>query len=260
MKIILPIVSFLNITNWLSSWSISKVLFGINENNLSIERQNTDNILKIFYPKDSYSPSKYPVGGLGFFSSPKEIFMSEHIILSYQFKFADNFNPMLGGKLPGLFLSRDPSETKGSSGGQKNDNTASIRLAWRSEFKGEVYVYLPNTQNKDYSTIPGFRSNGKFGDSLWKNIIQFDNYNWNNITLEIKLNTIQNNIPEENGVLTVVVNNQTLHFDKIVYRIKKEVFISAFLFDTFFGGSNERYATPVDTYTFFKNIQLEKLD
>lgn len=258
MKLILPIVSFFNITSFLNTWSITKNSFGIHEGNVEIVGEN--DTLRVFYPKSSYSPSKLPVGGLGVFSSPKEIFMSEHVILNYQFRFDETFQPMYGGKLPGLFLSRDPFETNGSSGGKSNSNSASIRLAWRNDFNGEVYVYLPkNIQNPDYYKIPGFRSNGKYGDSLWKNEIKFDKLNWNNVTLEIKLNTIEEGTPQQNGVLFVQINDNHYSFDKIVFREKKEVKVSSFLFNTFFGGSSIKYATPIDTYTYFKNITLEKL-
>lgn len=257
MKLLLPIVSFLNITNWFQSWEITKVSFGIDEKNVQVIG-DTD-VLKVTYPKMSYSPSKLPVGGVGFFASPKEIFMSKHLILSYQVRFDPLFDPVLGGKLPGLFLSRSRFETKGSSGGKYNSNTASIRLAWRKDFDGEVYVYLPKSQNKEYFQLPGFRSNGKYGDSLWKGFLKFDHVNWNNVTLEVKLNTIYNNIPQEDGMLSITINNNTFSFDKVVFREKQEIMLTSLLFDTFFGGGSEKYATPNETYTYFKNITLEKL-
>ena len=259
MKILLPIVSLLNITNWLSDWDITKILFGIQENNYKVTGQN--DTLEVFYPKGSYSPSKDPVGGLGFFSSPKEVLMSEHLVLSYQFKFNDNFEPIYGGKLPGLFLSRDKFETKGSAGGKIRNNTASIRLAWRKHFDAEVYVYLPKNQHEEYFQIQGYRSNGKFGHSLWRTFLNFDKTNWNNVTLEVKLNTInENNVYLHDGFMSITINDKNYSFDKFVFRESNETMISSFLFDTFFGGSTIKYATPVDTSIFFKNITLEKIE
>jgi hypothetical protein len=259
MNITLPIITFLNGSSLLDLWSATKISFGIIEGNVKIIDE--ESTLQVFYPKSSYSPSKLPTGGVGIFSSPQEIFMSEHVVLNYQLRFDESFQPIHGGKLPGLFLSKNRFETTGSIDGENDSNSASVRLAWKSDFNGEVYVYLPkNNQSPEYYKLPGFHSNGKYGDSLWKNEIKFDKINWNNITLEIKLNTIENGIPQQNGLLFVQINNSSYSFDKIVFRKKKEVQLSSFLFNTFFGGSTEKYATPNDTYTYFKNITLEKKD
>lgn len=254
MKITLPIYLLFNVT---SIWNIIKISFGYNEQNFSIENNDT---LKVYYPKDSYSPSKLPVGGLGFYSSPTDIFLCEHIILQYQFRFDENFDPVYGGKLPGIFISKsnEKKDLFGSSGGIRT-TSSSVRLAWRKNYEGEVYVYLPKNQHESYYEIPGFRANGKYGDSLWKKELKFDKVDWNNITLTIKLNTFINHIPQQDGFLNLVLNNQNHTFDKIIFRETNDIMVSAFLFSSFFGGSTEKYATKHDTWIYFKNITLEKI-
>ena len=145
MKIVLPIYLLFNVT---SIWNIVKISFGYKEQNYIIENNDT---LKIYYPKNSYSPSNLPVGGLGFYSSPNDIFLCEHINLQYQFRFDETFEPMYGGKLPGLFLSKsnERKDLFGSSGGIRTQS-ASVRLAWRKNYSGEVYVYLPTIQHENY--------------------------------------------------------------------------------------------------------------
>jgi hypothetical protein len=60
----------------------------------------------------SYTPSATdaPQGGISFFATPSSVFMAEDIILRYQVAFHDNFDPVRGGKLPGLFIG--PGQTK----------------------------------------------------------------------------------------------------------------------------------------------------
>ncbi len=100
-------------------------------------------VLTVKYPKGSYKPSVKPVGGIGFKSAPLSMFFADDIILRYQVAFANNFDPVRGGKLPGLFVANGLNKTamSGASGGCQTDN-ASIRLMWRPNMTAEAYVYL----------------------------------------------------------------------------------------------------------------------
>jgi len=75
---------------------------------------------------------------------------------------------------------------------------------------------------------------------------------WNNISLTIGLNTVG----ENDGVLNVTINNVTRAYDKMFWRNYNNVKISAVLFSTFFGGSTPKTATPVDTWTYFKDTSV----
>lgn len=230
-------------------------------NHTSINNVKDETIFKIFYPKNSYSPSKLPVGGGGFFVSPTDIFLANEVIFSYQVYFDPSFKPVLGGKLPGLFIgrSRNRSDTFGASGGNSTDN-ASCRIAWRANFSAEAYVYLPTrTRHSDYYKIPGLVQNSKFGDSLWRSILQFNPMIWNTVSIRLKLNNIKNGIPVADGELQVTINDNTQKFNKLIWRTTDEHFINAILFETFFGGSKKEAATPNDTWSYFKNIEIQKI-
>ena len=109
---LLPIVPLKNpITFGLSIWNITNIFFG--QENYQVLTNTTDTtgttgttgILQVYYPKGSSSPSKLPVGGFGFFSTPNEIHNARDVTLEYSVMFDKSFNPVLGGKLPGLYIS-----------------------------------------------------------------------------------------------------------------------------------------------------------
>lgn len=212
--------------------------------------------LKVYYPKGSYSPSKTPQGGVGFFASPKNIFPSEEVTLKYQVFFNETFNPVYGGKLPGLFLGMGTrrKDFTGASGGRQSKTSASIRMAWRKDMIGEVYLYVPReVQSDEYKNLTGFVRNGKYGDSVWRGAFKFEKGVWNNVSIRAKLNDVDGT---GTGELEVEVNGVNERYNKMVWRTLERMSITAILFETFFGGSTEKYATPVDTYTYFRNVQI----
>lgn len=232
-----------------SIWNIKKVIIG--RNNAKV----LNDTLRVYYPKGSYSPSRTPQGGIGFFASPKDYFPSEEVELRYEVYFNETFNPVYGGKLPGLFMGVGDNYT-GASGGKESNKSASIRMAWRKNLIGEAYVYVPRKGvNGDLQSIQGFVENGRYGDSLWRGEFKFERRVWNNVRIRVKLNDVKLGV-EANGELEVDVNGVIRKYDKIVWRTMQDVYLNAIIFETFFGGSTIKYATPVDTYTYFRNVQV----
>lgn len=238
-------------------WNITKIGWGrTNENHKVLD----DDVLKVFYPKGSYSPSKFPQGGIGIYASPMNLFPANEVIFEYQVKFDKTFNPVLGGKLPGLFLSEgtDKRYIKNSSGGKHDNNTASIRIAWRKDFDVEAYVYVPEQHSKEYYLTANYVQNRAFGDSLWRGLFKFSNKEWNNVSIQVKLNSFDKYMnAQSDGLLKVTINDVTQTFNKLIWRTNPNVQITSLIFATFFGGSTAKYSTPVDTWTYFKNIQIK---
>lgn len=239
-------------------WNISKIGWGKDNQNHQILN---DGSLKVFYPEGSYTPSKFPQGGIGFYASPQDVFPATDLILSYNVKFDETFQPVLGGKLPGLFFSEgtDKKYMREASGGNHNNNTASLRIVWRKDFAAEAYVYLPKNQSSEYQEIPNLIQNNDFGDSLWRGLFQFQQNTWNKIMFRVKLNTFdKDGNPDYNGILEICINEQRQRFTKLVWRTNPSTSITAILFSTFFGGGSTKYATPVDTWTYFKDFRVKK--
>lgn len=273
LSFLLPIYALVNLQNTKDikdtkdTWNIVKLIFGKNTKNYDIIQGNehsflhtNDTVLKVFYPKNSYSPSKNPIGGIGFFASPKNIFKADEVMLKYDVFFDQSFNPVLGGKLPGLFIGQgtDKKDMTGASGG-KHQLTSSCRIAWRANLEAEAYVYLPESQHKDYYNIPNLVQNKIYGDSLWRGLFKFYKNIWNNVSIRIKTNTLNENIPNYDGQLEITINNITQSFDKIVWRTNSSYNLNSIIFETFFGGSKPSTATPNDTWSYFKNVIITKM-
>lgn len=238
-----------------TTWNIKKHLFGIQEQNFNI----TNNILKVYYPKGSYSPSKKPVGGIGFFAKPYEIQNSSHIVFNYSVLFDESFNPNLGGKLPGIYISNNYTNTFFGGSGGKHTNNTSCRIAWRSDFQAEAYLYLPKNIKQHNSYYENAKINKIYGDSLWRGDLYFDKNNWNNIMIEIRLNTFNQTYPNTDGLLKLTINNTTKTIDTLIWTLDPFSKIETIIFETFFGGSTPKTATPNDTWTYFKNISIQKI-
>lgn len=233
-----------------TTWNIFKVGHG-SDNDLHKIVQDPltkqGNVLQVYYPKDSFKPSGKIQGGIGFYASPKAVFPCKKITLSYELYFADNFDPIKGGKLPGLFIG-DP----GASGGNHDAKKASCRIMWRTNLDAEAYVYMPCKQDKEYESIPNSVYNPEFGDSLWRGLFKFQRGKWNKVSISLSVNE-QN---RSNGSLTLVINETTKSFNKLTWSISESV-ISGITTDTFFGGGDKSWATPDDTFIYFKNFRLQ---
>ncbi len=102
----------------------------------------------------------------------------------------------------------------------------------------------------------------RYGDLLWKRAFSLHTGagKWNDVAVRVRMNTLDSSCgaPRFDGLLAVTVNGVTESFDKLVWRTEPEFHVNAMLFSTFFGGSTPDWATPADTWTYFRNISLEK--
>lgn len=115
---------------------------------------------------------------------------------------------------------------------------------------GEAYAYIPDNDICGQSNTV---CNDEYGISFSRGVIQFKTNTWTNIELYVKINDPS----ESNGVLQVwqdgnlVINQQSLK-----YRTSNAIAVSNLMFSTFFGGGSSKYATSVDTFTYYKNLQF----
>lgn len=250
--VLLDIRQLKNLTDK-NSWNIFKIGHGRDGNLHEITSDplgGSDTVLKVKYPKNSFKPSGKIVGGIGFYASPTSGFPCKKLKFTYELYFNDNFNPVKGGKLPGLFIG-----APGASGGRHSDSQASCRLMWRNDLQGEAYVYMPCKQVDEYKKIQNAVYNPAFGDSLWRGLFKFEKKKWNKVEMVLTLNDSKSNA---NGRLDLTINNVTKSFDKFLWSITDSV-IAGITTDTFFGGGDDSWATPVDTSICFKNFIIEKL-
>ena len=269
-----------------TSWNIIKVGHGKSETLHEIVKIDNQTVLKVKYPKDSFKPSAEHEGGIGFYASPS-IFPTNEIVFSYELFFDEQFDPQLGGKLPGIFIG-----PPGASGGRKSNDNASCRLMWRTfanpfikaqmetlnnkkiripmpsvneiskikeqemkngDIECEAYVYCSSDQDESYSKIDGFVGNPKFGDSLWRGYAKLTKNIWNKIFIYLKMNTFTGKKANKDGLLQLNINGYEFIYEKIKWT-ENEAKIEGIAFDTFFGGGSEKFASPVNTSINFRNI------
>ena len=227
--------------NWQENWAIKpEKSWGLA--NMEIIKDSSgrfERVLRINYPQGSASPrvsrkDNAPLGGSQFYAD-LGIAPQDSLRLSYYLRFANDFDFVKGGKLPGLFGGN------GASGGNIPDGTDgfSTRFMWRRNGDGEVYAYIPNS--KDYGTSIG-RGNWRFQPGIWHHIEQ-----------EIKLNSSG----KANGRIKVWLDGvQVLDQEGITFRYVDSLKIDGIFFSTFFGGGDSSWATPKDTHIDFAEFSI----
>jgi len=242
--------------NWeqSTSWNIIKYIYGKDQVKF-INTKGYENSIKVEYPIGSYSPSAGEINGFGgfdFYSQPR-VLPDTTICFKFNVNFAANFNWAKGGKLPGFWIG-----DMGASGGNHDINGYSFRIAWKANGIGEVYLYIPQNQNQDYYNQEGYVSNDIYGDSLWRGVFQFYKNRWNSIIISSSLNTFQGGIAMNDGKLNLTINNITKFFNQLKWTEDPSHKINGIMMDTFFGGSDVSWATPVTKWSYFRNFNLSK--
>lgn len=196
-------------------------------------------VLRVHYPKGSGDPETAkkegtPLGGGGFhvlFKQP-----ATHIRLTYFVRFADRFDFVLGGKLPGLYGGMV------HSGGRIPDGTNgfSTRYMWRKKGDGEIYAYLPTSIT--WGTSIG-RGNWRFLPNKWYKLEQ-------QITL--------NSVGQTNGQIQVWVDDKLVVDEKnLLFRTTDKLLIDGIIFSSFFGGEGLEWITPNSTYADFIGFTVD---
>ena len=241
-----------NIAN-LTSWNVVKYVYG--DENWSIVDNDT---AKVVYPAKSANPSSDSRGGFNFYVSPQVVFPAEEVYLSYQVKFSvvdhqhrkllanGDFDWVKGGILPGLWIGRI-----GAHDANYLEDGSSCRLMWRKNGLAEAYLYVDN-QLPEFYQLPGYFNNKPYGESMYRGFTNFVADVWNTVILRIKLNTVG----ENNGILQLSINNKTLTYDKMSWRQDENATINGIIMHSFFGGSDDTWATPKDQKVYFSNFSV----
>jgi len=99
---------------------------------------NASAMLRLFYPKDSINPARWPQGGSEFYAAPLDVSKASNVTFEYKVFFPSDFEWVKGGKLPGLYGGHT-----GCSGGNAALDCFSTRLMWRTGGAGELYLVSP---------------------------------------------------------------------------------------------------------------------
>ena len=211
--------------------------------------ENHGNAMEVTYPA-----GRYGAGGTSAFLSDIQFGMGlpkpyEELYVSYDIRFADGFDFVKGGKLPGLCGSNSTQLASlgcNTGGGIPTGYDGwSARGMWREDGALENYIYHAGQRNYfaddelwDVSATPGV---------------------WHNVQHRVVLNTTG----QKNGILEAWFDGtKVLSITNLEYRKVDDVGINLFYFSTFFGGNDSSWAPSTDQTMNFDNfiISTDKIN
>lgn len=190
----------------------------------------------------------YPAGGIGGDSGYQFLCRFDRMglaprdeaFISYQVRFAEGFDFVKGGKLPGL------CGGKANTGGHPPNGRDgfSARLMWRRDGRVVQYVYHPDQA-------------GVWGDDLpWKvngKDCRFVPGQWTRVDTWLKLNTPGR---RDGQVKSWFNGAPALEADGLRFRDVPELRIDVLYFSTFFGGGEPDWAPSTDQSADFAQFQI----
>lgn len=238
----------------------------------SYEKDPTGNsdepVMRIGFPKGAWSPGGAKSGGVLFFAYPyKENtitkdnpFSSQGATIEYDVFVPSDFPFVKGGKMPGLAGGR--SNGRGCGGGNDPTDCFSVRIMWRREGNGEVYIYAPEgKQGKNFCSkykscngvdFPCTVCNYNKGVSFGRGTFKFKRGQWQRLTLSMVLN----DVGKANGYLELQVDGKrVLSYDQMRWRTRSKVKVEAIDVASWFGGSDASWSPPKDTHILIKNMK-----
>jgi hypothetical protein len=208
---------------------------GLGEGRATIEQEGDNRFLRVTYPADVYGPAN---GGVQFIVALAE--GHDELFFSYRVRFQAGFGFNRGGKLPGLVGGTSPT------GCQPEETGFSARNMWRAGGAIVQYVYWPDQPNTCGDDLD-YEADGE--------PVSFTPGAWQTVEHRIKMNT-----PGQNdGVMQGWVDGQLYLDDSARQWRKVESFaIDALYFSTFFGGSSQDWASPMQQSVDFDDLLVWK--
>lgn len=191
------------------------------------DQEREHKVLEINYPKGGVGPSNGGAQWISYLPAP-----ADKLTVSYQVKFAKNFDWVLGGKLPGLIGGKDEKTRWPITGGIRPTgvNGWSSRIMWKKN--GEIIQYVYHMDQP-----------GKYGDEFQWTVngqrAHFEAGAWQKVTTEITLN---NPGKKDGRIRSWLGKDLTLDRENLEFRSTNSIHIDAFCFSTFFGGEDPEWA------------------
>ncbi len=196
-----------------------------------ITQDGQNRFVRVKYPKGQVGND----GGGATWEIKLESNSSDELYASYRLRFVGDFDPVLGGKLPGL-----AGGARNTGGNKPNGSDGwSARIMWRPDNAAVQYLYHPDQPSK-------------WGEDLqWGR--RFPKNQWITVETRIKMNTPG----DKDGVVQSWLNGQRiLNRTNIRFRDVDSFSIDSFMFSTFFGGSGSEWAPTKDEYIDFDDFVI----
>lgn len=196
-----------------------------------ITQDGQNRFVRVKYPKGQVGND----GGGATWEIKLESNASDELYASYRLRFVGDFDPVLGGKLPGL-----AGGARNTGGDKPNGSDGwSARIMWRRDNAAVQYLYHPDQPSK-------------WGEDLqWGR--NFPKNQWITVETRIKMNTPGH----KDGVVQSWMNGQQiLNRTNIRFRDVDSFGVDSFMFSTFFGGSGSEWAPTKDEYIDFDDFVI----
>ena len=228
-----------------SDWQSPHWHLGFDQGRVSIvdTGDGHGNAMQVTYPA-----GRYGAGGASAFLSDVQFGMGlpktyEELYVAYDIRFAEGFDFVRGGKLPGLCgadVTQATSTGCNTGGGYPTGYDGwSARGMWREDGALENYIYHASQRNY-------------YGDSEFWNVSATPG-EWHRVEHRVVLNTpgLRNGIMEAwfDGTKVLSVNN-------LEFRKTNNIGINLFYFSTFFGGNDASWAPSTEQTMNFDNFVL----
>ncbi|TDX30815.1 hypothetical protein DFO67_10470 [Modicisalibacter xianhensis] len=200
--------------------------------NIEVIADPDGNILRTHMGKGLYVGDKGKMRGAGFDTRTMKV---THAVLEYDLRFKPGFDPVKGGKLPGLMAGDSPSGHKEALNGM------TARMMWRREAQGELYLYYPDMKESH-------------GDSIGRGNFYFDTSGkWHTIRQEVKLN----DVGKANGYIKVWYDGvPVIEATGLRLRTKDSVLIEGIMHTIFPGGGDRSWAVTRDEWVDTRNFRI----
>jgi hypothetical protein len=230
---------------WLEAWDPKATMAYGAENASVVDDARFGRVLRVRYPagssSHSYAKAGHAEGGFEFKARLPAAGRSRSTRLSYWLRFAPNFPWVRGGKLPGLCGGTCPGGGAPVSG----LDGWSMRFMWRPDGAGEEYGYI----------LPARPYGTELGLGAWK----FTTGEWHRLTQDLVLNA--DGAPSGESRVWFDADPETapptFEAKDLTYR-RDETPADTLFFSTFFGGHDEAWATPVDTFIDFADFVVSR--
>ncbi|OJT01567.1 hypothetical protein TRAPUB_7963 [Trametes pubescens] len=218
------------------------------------------------YPAGSYNVTSTPLGGVSFYAlgpasvnltTAKEVTFSYSIYFPFRFQFAK------GGQLPGLVGGESDIVNMGCDWASPIDRQFcfSMRPMWGADGAGVLFAYVPPegaaslaNQSLPCGTPPYSSCNGVYVTKPGSlSLFTFETGSRTTVAQRMRLN----DVGAENGELELFVNGESVaNLGGIVMRADDGARILGIEMQTFFGGSDSSWASPVDQDAYIADFSV----
>jgi len=201
----------------------------------STKTRSIDDEVEIVFPANEFGPT------LAGFNWSANIEPKDEYTISYEVKFADGFDFVKGGKLPGLCGGHGRARIRPQA-----DDKLSARIMWRKDGRVVSYVYHPD-QKEDYGD-----------DFQWNSTkiepLHFKPNKWEKVRFTVKLNSPR----QYDGSIIGYFNNiEALKKTDFRFRDSNDLKIDKLCFNTFFGGNDKSWSPEKEQRLFIRSLIIE---